>query len=215
MPFINATSLPDYPQSGFIILQFLQMGLENSNVESKSNQRKEEVDVNLPTCQGHDKDKNCVCYEDEKDWTSSANPVPFIGMPEGFDLSLRGWTYYKAMTRPQEFLSNQKEESSPCKACIKKIEFVIDREDSKEAVIEFPTPVPLCQALATVECWMSQPVTSEYFEMLRDDEDDPYEDYSYDEFSEEFETRGDVLGGLRFLEMLNFHGGSLKIECGS
>lgn len=82
---------------------------------------------------------------------------------------------------------------------VKSVTFAISRYDKYEMTIRFDYQNPKTEkeTIEYVEAFLSQPLTEEWFNMVRDD---TFHQYSWEEAKEYFKCRGDVLGDAKFLE---------------
>ncbi len=105
-------------------------------------------------------------------------------MPFRYDMSLEG------KRRPSE------------RKYIKKVSFPISRYGDDFASLEFDKPVNEKQAIEAAEDYLSEPITEEYYESIRDNLS--VKDLDFEQLEEEdFTTRGDLLVGLIFLESID------------
>lgn len=98
-------------------------------------------------------------------------------------------------------------------AKITSITFDISRYGKHKHTLQFTEPITERAAIGRVQKWLSQSVTKEYFDVVKDD----LFGRGMDGFShEEFETRGDLLTSLIFLERISTDKmGHAVIQCGS
>ena len=76
--------------------------------------------------------------------------------------------------------------------------------------LKFPQKVTVFDAVKEVEKWLSEPMTEEYFNTIKDKDDLGY--YSHTDF----ENRGDLMCGHIFLERISIdENGNAKIHTGS
>lgn len=100
------------------------------------------------------------------------------------------------------------------KTNIKSITFDISRYCKHKHTISFDSPVTQEHAIRAAEDYLSQPLTCEYFDQIKDDLFDDFT--SYVEAKEYFSCRGDCLTDAKFLERATLYpDGSLHLWCGS
>ena len=91
---------------------------------------------------------------------------------------------------------------------VKGIVFDISRYGKHKHRIDFDELIPIDEAICKVERFLSTPLDDEYYEKIKDD-------LFYDE-RDYFDSRGDCLGDLKFLEQLReIEPNVVKIVCGS
>eukprot|EP01092_Planopodium_desertum_P009910 TRINITY_DN4332_c0_g1_i1.p1 TRINITY_DN4332_c0_g1~~TRINITY_DN4332_c0_g1_i1.p1 ORF type:complete len:127 (-),score=1.35 TRINITY_DN4332_c0_g1_i1:66-446(-) len=97
-------------------------------------------------------------------------------------------------------------------ANISSVTFRISRYDEFHQTINFPNLVCERDAIAAAEEYLSEPLTEDYYEIIRDD---TYMGGSWNEAKENFETRGDCLGDAIFIEDVDIEDGSMTFTTGS
>lgn len=91
--------------------------------------------------------------------------------------------------------------------------FDISRYGKYTHYLLFKEPVNQQQAISKVEDFLSEPLTEEYYNQIKEDLfDDPM---PFDEAKDNYENRGACLTDARFLEIANFDRGTLTLLCGS
>jgi hypothetical protein len=86
--------------------------------------------------------------------------------------------------------------------------FDISRYGKHTHRIDFGKPVSYTEAVEEVERFLSVPLDDEYYNLVKDD--------VFHNIRPHFDTRGDCLTDLRFLEKLReIEPGVVRIECGS
>jgi len=101
------------------------------------------------------------------------------------------------------------------KKVVKSIRFPISRSERHWHTIDFEDPVTECAAIEAAEQYMSEPMTKEHWELVRDD-------VLYRERTDEWDAswkdiKGHATGDLRFLEIVawNCKTGRLALGLGS
>ena len=98
--------------------------------------------------------------------------------------------------------------------CILSITFDISRYGEHKKTLTFDDFVTEKEAIETVEGFLSQPITKEYFNEVRDDLFDP--DLKWPGVLDHYDTRGSLLTDCRFLESIDVDDeGNASIWCGS
>ena len=117
----------------------------------------------------------------------------------------RKFRYDNSMGRPYENRTRN----------IWSVTFDISRYGKYQMRISFPAPVTEAAAVEAAEDFLSQPLTSRYYEQIQDD---TFHQYPYEVARHGFTTRGDALTDARYLEALvpsDEREGELRIETGS
>jgi hypothetical protein len=98
-------------------------------------------------------------------------------------------------------------------ANVTSITFNVGRYGGLQKTITFDTPVTEHNAISTVENWLSQPMTLEHFNKLKDEQDLFCGGAQFEDG--DFESNSDALGDAHFLEELERKNGDVTILCGS
>jgi len=95
--------------------------------------------------------------------------------------------------------------------------FDISRYGQYRHIIRFENPVTEQYAIEKVESYLSEPLTPNHLEKIRDDLFAPIQKYSFDELQEKegYTIQGDCLSDCKFLERCNINNGMLVLSCGS
>ena len=101
---------------------------------------------------------------------------------------------------------------------INSITFDISRFGKHKHTLKFPEPVPLYLAVEEVEDWLSEQITEEYFNKIKNDTH--FKDFSYEEFMKRrgntSPNKGEMIRDCIFLERINIDkNGNATIWCGS
>ena len=95
---------------------------------------------------------------------------------------------------------------------VSEVRFDISRYGEKQRSLKFDSPVSENDAILAVEKYLSEPLTEEYYDMIKDD---LFHGYSWDEAKACFTYRGDCLTDCIFLEKTEIIDGTLIFFCGS
>jgi len=97
---------------------------------------------------------------------------------------------------------------------VKSVQFDLSRYGSVKKIIKFPTPVTYQEAILAAEEYLSQPLTKEYYEIIKED---TFHEHEWEEAKKWFKCRGDCLTDAKFLERadLTKYIDELVLWCGS
>lgn len=101
---------------------------------------------------------------------------------------------------------------------VKQVTFAISRYYDVEHTIAFPKPTTEAQAIQAVELYLSQPITEDYFNQIKDNTvlgDDKNKSWAEIQKKYAYQTRGDALGCAIELEGTKIKDGHLTFTCGS
>ena len=96
---------------------------------------------------------------------------------------------------------------------VKCVEFDISRYGQFTKSLTFDSPVSEKTAIEAVETYLSEPLTEDYFEMIKDDMF--HNNLSWEQAKEDYKCRGDCLTDARFLEEVSIKNGIMSFFIGS
>lgn len=92
------------------------------------------------------------------------------------------------------------------------IRFDISRYGSHQKTLRFKTKVTEKKAIRYAEKYLSKPLSERYYNRIKED---LFHRYEWDQAKHIFNTRGDCLTDLKFLESVYEKAENLNIVCGS
>lgn len=109
--------------------------------------------------------------------------------------------------------TNCLEEIDDTEEKVKSVKFAISRYRAAQKIIKFSTPVTIKKAILVAEDYLSQPLTKEYYEIIKED---TFHQLEWEQAKEVFECRGDCLTDAVFLESADIkYLDELVLSCGS
>jgi hypothetical protein len=135
--------------------------------------------------------------------SSLATGAAFRGLPADSVESTKGaFTYVNSLGHPYD----------DQELTVTSVTFYISRYATYDHTIAFDAPVTEAVAIEAVEAYLSEPITEEFYQQIKDD---LFHQYEWKEAQKYFECRGDCLTDCRFLERTTVNMGNLKFFIGS
>lgn len=96
---------------------------------------------------------------------------------------------------------------------VNSVTFDISRYGKQTHTLHFKEPVAQHEAISAAERFLSEPLTEEYYNQIKDDLFN--KEMSWEQAKIEYEHRGACLTDARFLEFVELKDGTLTLFCGS